>query len=205
MTTVEIYHLERLRALLDSPKGCGIRLEYLRIPMTEPEQWAFWSAMNYDVARKLAENELRRDEQMKVVQDTLSRILARMTAIEMDLHARPSSLPSSLQPIESLEMPTASFTPATLCWLHRLLTDDLQLPEAVRGRFRAVQVSVSPRSYHFIPRLHQKPFGYPTKLASTYPCTKAGSAPPASEADALSPLARCRQGCGEVREHKRRQ
>jgi len=25
---VEIYHLERIRDLLDSPKGCGIRLEY---------------------------------------------------------------------------------------------------------------------------------------------------------------------------------
>ena len=43
---LEIYHLERMRSLLDSPKGCGIRLEYLRIPMTEAEQWAFWSAMN---------------------------------------------------------------------------------------------------------------------------------------------------------------
>lgn len=117
--------------------------------MAEPEPWAFWSAMNYDVVRKLAENELRRDEQMKVVQDTLSRILARTTAIEMDLHARPSSLPRPMQPIESLEMPTASFTPATLCWLHRLLTDDLQLPEAVRGRFRAVQVWIgSPNSTH---------------------------------------------------------
>ena len=28
---VEIYHLERIRTLLDSPKGCGVRLEYLRI------------------------------------------------------------------------------------------------------------------------------------------------------------------------------
>jgi Fic family protein len=27
-----------------------------------------------------------------------------------------------------------------LCWLHRLLTEDLALPEAVRGRFRGVQV-----------------------------------------------------------------
>jgi len=51
----EIYHLERIRALLDSPKGCGVRLEYFRIPMTEPEQWAFWSAMNHDVVRKLSE------------------------------------------------------------------------------------------------------------------------------------------------------
>ena len=37
----EIYHLERMRSLLDAPKGCGIRLEYLRLPMTEEEQWAF--------------------------------------------------------------------------------------------------------------------------------------------------------------------
>lgn len=37
-------------------------------------------------------------------------------------------------------MPTASFNATTLCWVHRLLTEDLNLPEAIRGRFRAVQV-----------------------------------------------------------------
>ncbi len=54
---VEIYHLERIRDLLDSPRGCGFRLEYLRIAMSEEEQLAFWSAMNYDVTRKLLQNE----------------------------------------------------------------------------------------------------------------------------------------------------
>ena len=44
-------------------KGCGIRLEYLRIPMTESEQRAFWNTMNYDVVRKLSENERRHDAQ----------------------------------------------------------------------------------------------------------------------------------------------
>lgn len=43
-TRTELYHLERIRSLLDAPKGCGIRLEYLRIPMNEAEQWAFWSS-----------------------------------------------------------------------------------------------------------------------------------------------------------------
>jgi hypothetical protein len=137
---VEIYHLERIRALLDAPKGCGIRLEYLRIPMTESEQWSFWSTMNYDVIRKLSENEIRHDAQMKSVQDTLNKILARTTAIEMNLHGNPSSLQQTGPPVESVEMPTASFSAATVCWLHRLLTEDLVLPEAVRGRFRGVQV-----------------------------------------------------------------
>jgi fido (protein-threonine AMPylation protein) len=152
----EIYHLERIRALLDSPKGCGVRLEYLRIPMTEAEQWAFWSAMNHDVVRKLSENEARRDAQMRTVQDTLDKILARTNAIGLDLHASPSSLQKAAQGVESLEMPTASFTATTLCWVHRLLTENLNLPEAVRGRFRAVQVWIggpgsTQETAHYLP------------------------------------------------------
>jgi fido (protein-threonine AMPylation protein) len=152
----EIYHLERIRALLDSPKGCGVRLEYLRIAMTEAEQWAFWNTMNYDVVRKLSENELRRDAQMRTVQDTLDKILARTTAIGLDLHASPSSLQKVTQAVESLEMPTASFTATTLCWVHRLLTENLNLPEAVRGRFRAVQVWIggpgsTQETAHYLP------------------------------------------------------
>jgi len=152
----EIYHLERIRALLDSPKGCGVRLEYLRIPMTEAEQWAFWNTMNYDVVRKLSENELRRDAQMRTVQDTLDKILARTTAIGLDLHASPSSLQKPTQAVESLEMPTASFTATTLCWVRRLLTENLNLPEAVRGRFRAVQVWIggpgsTQETAHYLP------------------------------------------------------
>ena len=137
---IEIYHVERIRSLLDAPKGCGIRLEYLRIPMSESEQWAFWSTMNYDVVRKLSENERRRDAQMKTVEDTLNKLLARTTAIEMNLHGSPSSLQPTAPPVESIEMPTASFSAAAVCWLHRLVTEDLALPEAVRGRFRGVQV-----------------------------------------------------------------
>ncbi|MGA9042610.1 MAG: hypothetical protein WB421_18910 [Terriglobales bacterium] len=32
-TETELYHLERMVSILDAPKGCGIRLEYLRIPI----------------------------------------------------------------------------------------------------------------------------------------------------------------------------
>lgn len=58
----------------------------------------------------------------------------------MNLHGRPSSLQNKSPQLESVEMPTASFSASTLCWLQRLLTQDLGLPEAVRGRFRGVQV-----------------------------------------------------------------
>ena len=80
-TRTEVYHLERIRSLLDAPKGCGIRLEYLRIPMTEAEQWAFWSSMNQDVVRKLVDHEVRREAQMRSLDEKLNLILERTNAI----------------------------------------------------------------------------------------------------------------------------
>ncbi len=39
--SVEIFHLERIASLLDSPRGYGIRLEFLDVDMTKEEQLAF--------------------------------------------------------------------------------------------------------------------------------------------------------------------
>ena len=137
----EIYHLERLVGVLNAPKGCGARLEFLRIAMMEEEQWSFWSTMNADIVRRLAENEVRRGTELRTIDQKLDVILQRTTAIGADLQALPSSL--VLKPaIESIELPTASLSMSTLCWLHRLLTEGAGLPEAVRGRFRAVNVWV---------------------------------------------------------------
>ena len=36
-----LYHIEAIRAILDSPRGYGMRLEYLRIPMKPEEQLSF--------------------------------------------------------------------------------------------------------------------------------------------------------------------
>jgi fido (protein-threonine AMPylation protein) len=41
-----IYHLERIRALLDSPSGYGARLEFLDIDMSREEQLSFFSQWN---------------------------------------------------------------------------------------------------------------------------------------------------------------
>lgn len=143
-TRTEVYHLERIRSLLDAPKGCGIRLEYLRIPMTEAEQWAFWSSMNQDVVRKLVDHEARREAQMRSLDEKLNLILERTNAIGFALTERPSHLGIAGQASESIEMPTASLSLTTLCWLHRVITEDSGLPEAVRGRLRSVNVWIGP-------------------------------------------------------------
>jgi hypothetical protein len=89
--TAEIYHLERMCGLLNAPKGCGIRLEYLRIPMTEAEQWVFWSNMNADVIRVLVENEERHDIRLSRLDNKLDLILARTKALDDHLTAATSS------------------------------------------------------------------------------------------------------------------
>lgn len=145
---IEIYHLERTRSLLDSPKGCGIRLEYLRIPMSEPEQWAFSSAMNYDVVRKLAENEKRHDEQMKGVHGKLDLILSRTTAIEMNLHAQPSSLQNPVH----LDLLRCRLRHSVLRQCVGCTASSPKIfgyPRRFEGRFRAVQVWIgAPDSTH---------------------------------------------------------
>ncbi|GAA1662193.1 hypothetical protein GCM10009744_64960 [Kribbella alba] len=49
----QVFHLERIRNLLDSPIGYGLRLEYLRRPMSEEEQVAFFSSVNQDQMQRL--------------------------------------------------------------------------------------------------------------------------------------------------------
>jgi fido (protein-threonine AMPylation protein) len=135
----EIYHLERLVGILNAPKGCGARLEYLRIPMTEEEQWSFWNTMNTDIVRRLADNEMRRNQEFRDIHGKLDLILLRTTALEINFRDHPSSLLATSE-VQEIDLPTASLSMTGLCWLHRLLTVDSSLPEAVRGRFRAVQV-----------------------------------------------------------------
>lgn len=47
-STCEIYHLERIRQLLDRPECYGIRLEFLNIAMTKEEQLAYFAVKERD-------------------------------------------------------------------------------------------------------------------------------------------------------------
>jgi hypothetical protein len=138
----EIYHLERIRGILDAPKGCGVRLEYLRIPMTEEEQWAFWSSMNQDVVRRLVDHEARREAQFRTLEQKIDLVIERTNALGVNLTGRASSLQAPVS--DNIEMPSSAITLATVSWLHRIVTEHDGLPEATRGRLRAVQVWVGP-------------------------------------------------------------
>jgi fido (protein-threonine AMPylation protein) len=145
----EIYHLERLRLLLDAPKGYGIRLEYLRIPMNEEEQFAFWSTFNYDLTRKLLDNE----RQLSDINTKLDLVIARTTAIHVDLLTQPSSITSvSEESVAAIEMPISNLSIADLCWIHRIITEDVGLTESVRGRLRSVNVWIGSKDNpRFVP------------------------------------------------------
>ena len=47
---VQIYHLERLAALLNSPTNYGVRMEFLEIEMSKEEQLAFFANQNQKIA-----------------------------------------------------------------------------------------------------------------------------------------------------------
>lgn len=48
--SARIYHIEAIRTILDSPRGYGMRLEYLRIPMKPEEQASFLSQFGSDIS-----------------------------------------------------------------------------------------------------------------------------------------------------------
>jgi hypothetical protein len=48
----EIFHLERIRHLLDSPQGYGLRLEYLRRSMTPEEEAAYHSIQQQSASKR---------------------------------------------------------------------------------------------------------------------------------------------------------
>ncbi len=131
---VEVYHLERVRHLLDQPKGCGLRLEYLRIPMTEAEQWSFWNAMNADIVSRLTENERLQSERQARIEAKLD-VLVRTMALEADLLSSPSSMGSRFKTDATSEFLMSRLSVSSLCWIHRMVAESTRS----RGSFRTVQ------------------------------------------------------------------
>ncbi|MEU1735314.1 Fic family protein [Streptosporangium sp. NPDC020145] len=129
----ELYHLERLRASLDSPKGYGLRLEYLRQPMAIEEQMAFFSTLQQDMANRFTANERR-------IESKIDAIYARTMSLLniMGYDPGPSSINEDV--VGEVSAPMASLDIATLQLLHRAITEDSPLPRAVRGQIRGVRV-----------------------------------------------------------------
>ncbi|GAB2956104.1 Fic family protein [Amycolatopsis acidiphila] len=53
----EIFHLERIRSVLDSPRGYGLRLDYLDREMNVEEQVAFFSTLRHTRVQELIDND----------------------------------------------------------------------------------------------------------------------------------------------------
>lgn len=145
----EIYHLERIRGVLDSPKGYGLRLEYLRISMSTDEQVAFWSAFNYDITRRILDNDRRLDS----LNAKLDLVLQRTTVLVGNMPQPPSSILATMnEGAAFVETPTATLSLASLCWIHRIVTEGGGTPDAVRGKLRSVRVWIgSPEAPKFQP------------------------------------------------------
>jgi fido (protein-threonine AMPylation protein) len=59
--TDEIFNVERMRAVLDDPRGYGLRLEFLRIAMGPEEQVAFFNTVQQDQIQRVLKNELEEE------------------------------------------------------------------------------------------------------------------------------------------------
>ncbi len=77
---VEILHLERLRALLDSPSGYGVRIQFLRIQMTLEEQLSWFSESGSQISTALTTN----TRELLALRAMIDRLSATQTQIADD-------------------------------------------------------------------------------------------------------------------------
>lgn len=145
--SIELYHLERLRSVLDSPRGCGLRLEYLRIPMTYEEQIAYWSTANLDVGAKLDRLEALQLQTLHRVAASESDIIRRTSAMFLDLRSDLSSTlknPAIAREAWRSGPATSSLDVPVLLWMHRLLLSQSSIPSALIGELRTISISIEP-------------------------------------------------------------
>lgn len=137
---VEIYHLERIRALLDAPKGYGFRVEYLRVPMTQEEQLDFWQITKDTMAEALSRqsetfvNLTNRIEDLMSTHATVLDMIAEREGAEVRRKAKTNhvSLPPVVLP------PSSGLAPEVLFLIHRAVYIDFPDSRHV-GRYRTVQ------------------------------------------------------------------
>ncbi len=130
----EVYHQERIRSILDSPKGYGLRLEYLRIPMTEEEQHSLWSMLKDDITTRLT----RQEAHILDLHRKMDMVLERTMNIAGNLADRSSSILTTTPKLT--QFPTADLQVGHILWIHRILHEGSNFPATNRGRFRNVSV-----------------------------------------------------------------
>ena len=129
----DIYERERICRILDSPRGCGVRLQYLRIAMTEEEQWSFWQVMNTNLSERILETR----GQLERIERKLDQVFRRTNNLLFDALSEPSSMDKVPR---NVIFATSVLDTSLLCWIHRIATEDSGIPEEARGKIRTVDV-----------------------------------------------------------------
>lgn len=150
-----LYHLDRIVTLLDSPIGYGIRLQFLRIPMTTEEQQALWSSLNYQLMRQL----LSHKEELLNLNQKVDILLQQTSDRSGTLKIQePSSLVSPETLIE-IGHPTSQLNLGLLCWIHSIATDQQGIASSSSGKLRSIQVDIGPPGgpFHIPPAPEEVP------------------------------------------------
>lgn len=164
--TAILYHLERLRALLDSPSGYGARLEFLDIDMSREEQLSFFSQWNRSFSDQLQAHGLMIIRELSNKIDALAGTTEKfgVQVLEMGNVVRQTrslvasvSSPSNKQvfAIQSNDFATNELTVTELCMVHRALLFDA--PTGVQvGILRSIKTWIgvagaTPATATFVP------------------------------------------------------
>jgi fido (protein-threonine AMPylation protein) len=149
-----VYHLERIRLLLDSPSGYGIRLEFLDIDMSKEEQLSFFSQWNRSFSEQIKEHGLMIIRELSKKIDSIrepSEYLSERvnepieitlsTAAMLGEHYAKSAKDNIALPISGPASKSISIE--TLCMLHRALLIDYPHGAEI-GVLRKFQVWIGP-------------------------------------------------------------
>jgi fido (protein-threonine AMPylation protein) len=180
-----IYHIEGIRTILDSPRGYGMRLEFLRIPMKPEEQVSFISQFSSDLSSALG-------RQASLISDMAAKIAdihSAVTGGETPIFPEPplslaATMATRATPLEALERSDKEFVRqrakfitehldlSLLCYLHRTAMEEPQL-HAHAGELRRVGVWIgdpgsTPESARFVPPPPEEVASLVDKLLSTW-------------------------------------
>lgn len=145
-----LYHLERLRALLDSPSGYGARLEFLDIDMSREEQLSFFSQWNRSFSDQLQAHGLMiiREISKKIdaLAGTTEKFGAQVQEMNHAVQQTRSLVANAISPsnkkdfaIQSHDFATNQLTVKELCMLHRALLFDAPAGTQV-GALRSIKI-----------------------------------------------------------------
>jgi fido (protein-threonine AMPylation protein) len=131
-----IYHLERIRVLLDSPTGYGVRLEFLDIEMSREEQLSFFSQWTRIFSEQLQDNAAFIINEIKNLFDGID-LISFSKEIQNNIIAATQSTVALFSEMLNSNFPrTTSLTVESLCMIHSAMyfDQDVNFAGAIRNK-----------------------------------------------------------------------